>query len=145
MWKVVTGDGIDSSPALVGDTLLIGSQDFFVYALDANSGAVRWKYETGLGMAAAPAVSGDAVVIGSKDGHLYTLEVATENYVGKYAPERRLPARPCLEIPQYICNRGDCRRSPRPTEKPYGARAWAWAYRMRRSLPEEHLSGEPRR
>ena len=53
MWSILTGNGIDSSPALVGDTLLIGSQDFFVYALDANSGAVRWKYETGLGVSSA--------------------------------------------------------------------------------------------
>ena len=61
----------------LGDTLLIGSQDFFVYALDASNGAVRWKYETGLGVSASPAVSGDVVVIGSKDGKLYALEVST--------------------------------------------------------------------
>ena len=36
VWSMLTGNGIDSSPALVGDTLLIGSQDFFVYALDAK-------------------------------------------------------------------------------------------------------------
>jgi FOG: WD40-like repeat len=56
---------------------LIGSLDFYVYALDASNGAVRWKYETGLGVSSSPAVSGEATVIGSKDGYLYALEIAT--------------------------------------------------------------------
>src|SRR5438105_15584982 len=76
-WSVLTGNGIDSSPALVGGTLLFGSEDFFVYALDANSGAVLWKYETGLGISSSPAVADDVAYIGSKDGFLYALDVKT--------------------------------------------------------------------
>ena len=47
---------IDSSPAVVGDLVLIGSEDFFFYAMNATSGEVRWKYETGLGIASSPAI-----------------------------------------------------------------------------------------
>ncbi len=62
---------------MAAETVLIGSEDFFFYALDATTGAVRWKYETGLGIASSPAVSSDAAIIGSKDGYLYALEIQT--------------------------------------------------------------------
>ena len=57
--------------------VLIGSEDFYVYALNASTGEVRWKYETGLGIASSPAVLGDLAAIGSKDGFLYALDVQT--------------------------------------------------------------------
>ena len=34
--------------------MLIGSEDFFFYAMEANTGEVRWKYETGLGYRVLP-------------------------------------------------------------------------------------------
>ena len=77
MWSTPTGNGIDSSPAVVGDLVLIGSEDFLFYAMNASTGEVRWKYETGLGIASSPAVSGDLTVFGSKDGFLYALETQT--------------------------------------------------------------------
>ena len=61
----------------MGDTLFVGSEDFFVYALDARNGAVRWKYETGLGISSSPAATGDMVYIGSKDGFVYALGTKT--------------------------------------------------------------------
>jgi outer membrane protein assembly factor BamB len=57
--------------------------DFFVYALDANTGAVRWKYETGLGVSSPPSISGEVAVIGSKDGYLYALEIGTAKLLWK--------------------------------------------------------------
>ena len=74
-WSTPTGNGVDSSPALAGNNLLIGSEDFFFYGLDAATGSVNWKYETGLGISSSPAVSEDIVFIGSKDGLLHALEI----------------------------------------------------------------------
>ena len=56
---------------------MIGSEDFFVYGMNAATGHVQWKYETGLGIASSPAAANGAVVIGGKDGYLYALELAT--------------------------------------------------------------------
>ena len=39
------------------------AEDFFFYALDAHSGAIRWKYQTNLGIVSSPAVSNDLAVV----------------------------------------------------------------------------------
>ena len=45
-WTFKTGAEIKSSPVIVGDTVLIGSYDTHLYALDARTGALRWKKQT---------------------------------------------------------------------------------------------------
>src|SRR5207249_2083702 len=96
LWSTPTGNGIDSSPALAGDLLLIGCEDFFLYAMNASTGEVRWKYETGLGIASSPAVSGDLTVIGSKDGFLYALETQTGRLRWKTAVGEVVTAPPVI-------------------------------------------------
>ena len=66
-----------SSPALADDTVYVGSGDGNVYALNAESGAVRWKFTTGNVVHATPAVAGGIVYIGSWDRNFYALEAAT--------------------------------------------------------------------
>ena len=34
LWSTPTGNGIDSSPAVAGDLVLIGSEDFWFYAMN---------------------------------------------------------------------------------------------------------------
>jgi outer membrane protein assembly factor BamB len=74
LWSAETGNAIDSSPALDGDMVIVGSEDFSVYAFDASTGALRWKFPTGLGIASSPAVNQGIAVAGSKDGYLYAFE-----------------------------------------------------------------------
>lgn len=48
LWKYTTGGNV-TSPALSpdGSTVYIGSTDSNVYALDANTGALKWNFNTG--------------------------------------------------------------------------------------------------
>ncbi len=46
-WAHATADIVDSSPAVAGGTVYVGSDDDNVYALDAATGHVRWTYTTG--------------------------------------------------------------------------------------------------
>jgi len=70
-WSFACGDNIVTRPVVVGDSLVFGSEDRNVYALDARSGALLWKYTTGAAVVASPAVDGDTVMIGSDDGVVY--------------------------------------------------------------------------
>ncbi len=46
-WAYQTGNGINSSLAVVGGVAYVGSQDHSLYAIDAASGSLKWTYQTG--------------------------------------------------------------------------------------------------
>ncbi len=89
VWQVPTGpdipwewghegwDYFTSSPAVVGQKVLIGSGDGGVYALSALSGEQYWRFQTGGKVRSSPAVFDDVVYIGSADGSLYALDLDT--------------------------------------------------------------------
>jgi eukaryotic-like serine/threonine-protein kinase len=66
-----------SSPAVWNGTVYVGSGDHNVYAIDAQTGALRWKFVTGNVVHASPAVAGGIVYIGSWDRYLYALDART--------------------------------------------------------------------
>jgi outer membrane protein assembly factor BamB len=63
-----------SSPTIARNTVYVGSGDGCVYALDADSGALRWKFRTGNVVHASPAIANDTVYIGSWDSFFYALD-----------------------------------------------------------------------
>jgi outer membrane protein assembly factor BamB len=68
---VVTRARVDSSPAISGGRVFVGSSDGKLYVLDAATGAKKWEYEVGDALTASPAIAGGRVVIGAQDGRLY--------------------------------------------------------------------------
>ncbi|NMG82604.1 MAG: PQQ-binding-like beta-propeller repeat protein [Methanosarcinales archaeon] len=66
-----------SSPAVMGNTIYVSSQDGYVYALDAATGDVKWKHFTAGGVYSSPAVLDGIVYIGSTDSYLYALDAQT--------------------------------------------------------------------
>lgn len=73
-----------SSPTVVGQTVYIGSGDHHVYAVDAQTGAMRWTFETGNVVHASPAVVDGVLYVGSWDRNLYALNAATGALVWKF-------------------------------------------------------------
>jgi len=76
-WSFDSGDNIVTSPAVVGDSLVFGSEDRNVYALDARNGQLLWSYTTGGAVVASPAVDGETVMIASDDGVVYAFNAKT--------------------------------------------------------------------
>ena len=66
-----------SSPAVAGSTLFIGSDDGFLYALDADSGELRWRFEAGREIFSSPSVADGTVFVGAHTGFVYTLDADT--------------------------------------------------------------------
>jgi outer membrane protein assembly factor BamB len=66
---------MQSSPALAGDRLYVGSDDGNLYAVDATSGAVVWAFAPGGPIVSSPAVAtggtDPVIVVGSNDGNVY--------------------------------------------------------------------------
>jgi eukaryotic-like serine/threonine-protein kinase len=66
-----------SSPAVWNGAVYFGSGDGNVYALDAQTGALKWRFKTGDVVHASPAIADGMVFIGSWDSYFYALDAAT--------------------------------------------------------------------
>lgn len=76
-WSATTNGGIESSPAVVGGRVFVGSSDGGLYAYDSSTGLELWSATTGGAVSSSPAVSGDAVYVGSDDNTLSAFASST--------------------------------------------------------------------
>jgi outer membrane protein assembly factor BamB len=63
-----------SSPVVARGTVYFGSGDRNVYALDADSGALKWKFQTGDVVHASPAYADGILYFGSWDSYFYAVD-----------------------------------------------------------------------
>lgn len=76
-----TSAGIQATPALTQDILIVASNAGFVYGLNADSGKVLWRFPKDsplkAGIRAAPAVSEGIAYVGDRSGKMFALKVDT--------------------------------------------------------------------
>ena len=79
LWRFAAGDNIATQPAIISNLVIFGSEDHFIYAVDAHSGALRWQKSTNGAVVSSPALDtgGHTLVIGSDDGTVYALDPAS--------------------------------------------------------------------
>lgn len=71
LWSLPLGSSVDSSPAVMGERVFVGTADGEVCALEAEGGELIWRYSTGGAVVSSPAVAQGRVVFGSVDRFLY--------------------------------------------------------------------------
>ena len=71
VWTFQTRARVESSPAVAGGRVFVGSNDGRFYVLDLNSGAKLWEFTAGAALSASPAIANGRIVIGAQDGRLY--------------------------------------------------------------------------
>ena len=69
LWSFTTGDAIKVSPAVIDGMVYIGSDDGYIYALNAVNGSLIWKYNTYGPVQSSPAVVDGVVYIGGYHSH----------------------------------------------------------------------------
>jgi outer membrane protein assembly factor BamB len=79
-----TKGGFESTAAIVGGMVYIGSTDGNLYAIDLASGKERWHFPTQLGFTASAAVRDGRVYIGDSDGVFYCIDAATGRKLWDY-------------------------------------------------------------
>ena len=70
-WTFATRARVESSPAIAGGRVFVGSNDGRFYVLSLDSGAKLWEFDAGAPLSASPAIANGRIVIGSQDGRLY--------------------------------------------------------------------------
>ena len=71
VWTFATRARVESSPAIAGGRVFVGSNDGRFYVLGLNDGAKLWEFNAGAPLSASPAIANGRIVIGSQDGRLY--------------------------------------------------------------------------
>src|SRR5258705_182304 len=70
-WTFTTKARVESSPAIAGGRVFVGSNDGRFYVLNLNTVAKLWEFNAGAPLSASPAIGRGRIVIGSQDGRLY--------------------------------------------------------------------------
>ena len=96
VWSVKLGSSVDSSPAVVGDRVFVGTADGEMCALNATTGAVVWRFATEGAVVSSPAVEKDRVVFGSVDRFVYCVSAAEGKLLWKYRTWKPVTASPTV-------------------------------------------------
>jgi len=75
-WKLNLKKGIESTAAIVKDTVYVGCYDEHLYAFNLITGEQKWKTKLGA-IKAPPSVNQDKVFVGDEDGMFYCLEASS--------------------------------------------------------------------
>jgi outer membrane protein assembly factor BamB len=85
-----------SSPAIVDNIVYFGSEDFHLYALDAETGQEIWKFRTEEWVLSSPAVAKGVVYFGSEDGNLYAVDSKTGQKKWKFNTGKWIDGSPAV-------------------------------------------------
>jgi outer membrane protein assembly factor BamB len=94
-WSYQAGDSIESSAAIVGGTVYVGSMDGYLHAVDLVTGKMRWQYKTaGPVGESSPCVQGGAVYIGDLGGALNAVDAASGKGLWTFKAEDEIKSSP---------------------------------------------------
>ncbi|MEN9339483.1 MAG: hypothetical protein RIQ62_795 [Bacteroidota bacterium] len=84
-WVYPSLERISSSPTVheASNTILVGSYDFNLYAVDHVSGKLKWKYPAGSLIKCSPVVYGNYVYFSAYDRYLYCVDIRYGSTVWK--------------------------------------------------------------
>ncbi len=90
MWRIQTGRRIDARPLIHDGTIYIGSQDRYLYALDALTGERRWRYDAGSSIAADAAFANGLVLAADLGGRIHAVSADTGARKWRTSPSSRI-------------------------------------------------------
>jgi eukaryotic-like serine/threonine-protein kinase len=73
-WRFQSDGPIQTTPVVVGDLVLTGSQDGRLYALDRESAQLRWTFDAKSAIASSPAVAEGLVLFATRDRHFLAID-----------------------------------------------------------------------
>lgn len=96
---MTSGTGVTADSAGLttdGWTVVTGSHDGSIYALDARTGSPFWEFATDGQVRSSPTVSGTTVYVGSSDGTVSALELATGETVWSFEADGPVRSSPVV-------------------------------------------------
>ncbi len=95
-WRLDMPGLVNSSPAVAGDFVYVGSTDSKIWAFDKDTGDTRWTYTTGNYNSSSPLVHNGFLFIGSGDKYMHAMDAATGKKLWVYRTGNLITAPPTL-------------------------------------------------
>ena len=95
VWIFPTSLRVDSSPAISDGVVYVATDDFFIHALNASTGAELWKHHTG-SVISSPSVYDGYVYVGSYDGFVCGLNASTGNQIWQFQTQGAVDSSPAV-------------------------------------------------
>lgn len=95
-WRFRAKRSITSSPALTEGLVVVGSADYSVYGLEANSGWAVWKARTNKPVVSSPAINEKAAYVGSADGNVYAIDLRSGRVLWKFETGDQVASNPAI-------------------------------------------------
>ena len=125
LWRFETGGWVVNAPTVADGMVYAGSDDNYVYALDAATGEMRWSFETGDAIRSSPTVAGGAVYVGSNDNYVYALDAETGEMLWKHDTSKEVQYSPVVtDGVVYIGAQGDVDYSVHALDAMSGEQIW---------------------
>ena len=97
LWTFEAGDSIESSAAIVGGTVYVGSQTADLIAVNLADGKLKWKYKVKDGIGeSSPAVADGVVVVGDLSGVVHGVNAADGKGIWTFAASSEVKASPVI-------------------------------------------------
>ena len=97
VWSYDAGESIESSAAIVGSTVFVGSQKGELTALNLDNGAVYWKYtiDSPIGES-SPAYSNGVVYVGDLGGWLHAVNATDGKKIWAFKAGNEIKSSPVV-------------------------------------------------
>jgi outer membrane protein assembly factor BamB len=95
LWGLSLGQPIDSTAAISGDKLFVGSGTDLI-GIDLQARKILWNYSTGGKIISSPALLDSAVIVGSNDGYLYAINPNNGEKIWDFQTQGQVTASPTV-------------------------------------------------
>lgn len=94
-WQVLTGKGIESSPAMGDGIIIFGTDGGIIIAIDPVTRKEKWRYDTGISdIQSSPLIVDGTVFVGTNDGNIFALATAKGALKWKYSTGNNVQSSP---------------------------------------------------
>jgi outer membrane protein assembly factor BamB len=107
VWKYQTGNAIEGTPAIAGDTVYIGSTDEHLYALTLSDGTFKWKYNAKAAILVGCAVDGGFVYVGDQEGKFHCVDGKTGEAKWVFDTESEITSAATFDGPRVLFGAAD--------------------------------------
>ncbi|MBP3943366.1 PQQ-binding-like beta-propeller repeat protein [Sphingobacteriaceae bacterium WQ 2009] len=84
VWTYRTGGKVYATPAIAGNTVVVGSSDHYIYALDAATGALKWQYKTKRAVLGTALIHKQLAYVGGSDSIFRALDVQSGKLIWEF-------------------------------------------------------------